>query len=385
MQALRAQQKLSELASWRHVSQTYWKYWAAHHKPLGLLPMPGGSVAVVRGGHMLTLLRKADATQKLQHQNAIGSSDIQPVSRDLQRLQECLSLMQGLLGPDVLSLFATLTTMTSSRQLSLQSISSALIEVLTSGPQMDSDQKLLDHTARQALLAWRRQRSAAILQLGQTISSMTSGTLVAALRTHLDLLQSQHTDAQSAPGDTNTASYIPGEALTVILRQEATQQLQASTYLLLIAWLNSLGAAGMLSVTPAVSHVLQQEIVPQLQTHICRTAISQWLCTAPPAVSSTEEPDISQSPQLHQQLASLAFASSTAAQDVGQHQCIAQLLLRDFASLLDGEHQLRQLLQSMLPACVCYAVTYISASLGLSLAVEMTSNLPLQLSSCAYD
>lgn len=335
VQALQAQHKLSEVASWRQVIQTYWKHWAQHHPAVGLLPMPGGSVAIVRGGHTLTLLRKTDPTSDLQQQATSSSTDQQPPLTDVQKLQQGVGLMEELLGPDVLSLFATLSTM-ASPLLSMQAICSAFVEVLISGPGLHDNEALPNHAARQALLAWRRKRSATILSLGQVISSMESGTPVAALRAYIDLLQPQHASQQATAGVTNNSTPILGEALTVVLRQAATQQLQASSYLLLIAWLTSLRAAGVLTISPIVSHVLQQEIVPQLQAHVCRTATSQWLCTAPAAVPVDEEANRSQSAQLHQQLASLAFASGSASQDSTRHHCIAQLLLRDFASL-DGE------------------------------------------------
>ena len=335
MQGLQAQQNLSELASWQEVTQAYWRHWAQHHPPLALLAMLGGSVAIVRSGHMLTLLRKSDSSCMLQHQAATVHTP-NTASRDLPKLQQCVSLMQDLLGPDVLSLFATLTTMASTPTLSLQAICSAFVQVLVSGPQLAGDQMTQKHAARQALLAWRRQRSAAILQLGQIINSMTSGTPVAALREFLDLLQPQHLHTTASSPSSSTT--IPGEALTVMLRQAASQQLQASTHLLLIAWLNGLRAAGTLAVSPTVSHVLQHEIVPQLQAHLRRTAISQWLCTEPAAASVTAECNRTQKAQLHQQLASLAFASGNLSQDSSRHHCIAQLLLRDFASQLDGEH-----------------------------------------------
>lgn len=335
VQAVKAQQKLSELASWRHVTQIYWKHWAEHHPALGLLPMPGGGVAVVRAGHALTLLRKTNSVQELQQQTATNAT--LAATGDLHKLQQCMSLLQELLGPDVLSLFATLTTTTHSTQLSLQSICKAFVEVLTSGPKLDSGEQPLNHSARQALLAWRRKRSAAILQLGQIISSMTSGTPIAALRAYLDALQAQYTHSQTALGVSTPPSCIPGEPLTITLRQAATEQLQASTHLLLITWLHSLGSAGVLTISPTVSNILHQEIVPQLQIHSCRVAITQWLCTAPAAVSRDQEGDSAQAPQLHQQLASLAFASGTATQDGSRPQCVAQLLLRDFACLLDGE------------------------------------------------
>lgn len=334
MQGLQAQQKLSELASWQEVTQTYWKHWAQHHPPLALLAMPAGTVAIVRSGHMLTLLRKSDSSPMLQHQAATPNT----ASRDVPKLQQCVSLMQDLLGPNVLSLFVTLTTMASTPTLSLQAICSAFVQLLVSGPQLGGDQMTQKHAARQALLAWRRQRSAAILNLGQIINSMTSGTPVAALREYLDLLQPQHAHMNTTASSPSSSTAIPGEALIVVLRQAASQQLQASTHLLLIAWLIGLRAAGALAVSPTVSHVLQHEVVPQLQTHLRRTAISQWLCTQPAAASVTAESNRTQKAQLHQQLASLAFASGNLSQDSSRQHCIAQLLLQDFASQLDGKH-----------------------------------------------
>ena len=337
MQGLQAQQKLSELASWQEVTQTYWRHWAQHHPPLALLAMPGGSVAIVRSKHMLTLLRKSDSSSMLQYQAATIRTP-NTALRDLPKLQQCVSLMQDLLGPDVLSLFATLTTMASTPELSSQTICNAFVQVLVSGPQLGGDQMTQKHAARQALLAWRRQRSAAILQLGQIINSMTSGTPVAALQEFLDLLQPQHTHMNTTASSPSSSTAIPGEALTVVLRQAASQQLQASSHLLLIAWLNGLRAAGTLAVSPTVSHVLQHEIVPQLQTHLRRTAISQWLCAEPAAALVTAESNQTHKAQLHQQLASLAFASGNLSQDSSRQHCIGQLLLQDFASQLDGEH-----------------------------------------------
>lgn len=260
VQTWAAQHKCSELASWRHVSEVYWKHWGQHHPALGLMPLPGGSVAIIRGGHMITLLRKANAVPDLQQQGS-DAQQLDVSSSDVQKLQQCVEQLQDLLGPNVLTLFVSLYKQASAG-LSPSAICNAFVEVLNTGPHSDGEQ-LQDHAVRLSLQAWRRRRSAAILRAGYLVSSMSSGTPVAALRAYIDLLQ---TDAPAAhvPSSISSSSQA-GHALTVILRQSATQQLQAAAALLLIAWLSSIRAAGVLTISPTVSHVLQQEIVPQLQ------------------------------------------------------------------------------------------------------------------------
>lgn len=230
------------------------------------------------------MLRKTNAVSALQQQSA-NAKQLDAPSSDLVKLQQCMEHLQDLLGPDVMRLFTSLYTRASA-ELSPFAICTAFIQALNTGPHLGSAQ-LQDHAVRQSLQAWRRQRSAAILQLGHLISSMSSGTPVAALRAYLDLLQ---TYAQAAHMSSSSNSSSGGQAhgshaLTVMLRQSASQQLAGAAPLLLVAWLSSIRAAGVLTISPTVSHVLQQEIVPQLQAcpsplslHLMLLGDSLWAC-----------------------------------------------------------------------------------------------------------
>ena len=333
-----AQQKWSELASWRRVVQIYWKHWTELHPAVGLVELPHGDVAIVRSGHMLTLLQQADPLTA-SHQLTTCSGNGTPQSGDLALLQQCVELLQQLLGQEVVKLFVHLWTEPPA-DISLHNICCAFIEVLSSGPQLGNLQEQPQAAeSRDALRHWRRQRSAAILKLGQLVSQMSAGTPVQALREYMSLFTLEGSQTQAAPMHSATQlSPSAGHALTIMLRQRATQQLQSASQMLLLAWLDSLRAAGALHISAAVSSALKQEITPQLQAHTRSTAIVQWLCTVPAAALLDNEARVKHS-ELSSKLASLEVVSSARHEMHHQHS-LADLFLPDFAAQCGGESQL---------------------------------------------
>ena len=300
---------------------------------------------------MLTLLQRADPLSVSQQGTGI-STDVTPAhtgwTGDLGLLLQCVELLQQLLGQDVLNLFVHLCAHPPANA-SLHSIGCAFTEVLSTGPQLGGspDQPLAANTS-DALKHWRRQRSAAILQLGHLISQMSQGTPVPALRDYITHIApaAASTNAMSTQSAAQLAPSA-GHALTIMLRQIATQQLQSASFMLLLAWLDSLRAAGALHITAAVSNALKQEIAPQLQAHIRCTSITLWLCTAPVYALADDEAARLKHSELSSKLASLDFASG-GKQEAHHQQCLAELFLPDFAAHCGGE---------TLPASLCFVIS----------------------------
>lgn len=364
------QHKCSELASWRRVVQTYWKHWTELHPAVGLVELPQGDVAIVRAGHMLTLLQQADPLFGSQHGDAVSPADTESEAEqaDLKLLQQCVELLRQLLGQDVVQLFVHLWTEPPA-DVSLQSIGCAFSQVLSTGPQLgDSPDQPQAASTRDALRQWRQQRSAAILKLGQLISQMSQGTPIAALRDYLSQIAPAASPgaAASAQRDPNLTPST-GHALTVMLRQTGTQQLQSASYMLLLAWLDNLRAAGALPITPAVSNALKQEIAPQLQAHIRSTSITLWLCTAPAAALPDDEAARLKHSDLNSKLASLDFVSG-GKQQVSRQQSLAELFLPEFAAQHGGGT----------PLCEC-VVDHLH-----SLPLRLVFCVPCLLACCAF-
>ncbi|DBA86447.1 TPA: hypothetical protein ACH3X2_005536, partial [Trebouxia sp. C0005] len=339
-QGISAREKCSQLTSWRRVVHTYWKHWGELHRAVGLVELPQGTIAIVRSGHMLTLLQKAD-TLSVSQQGTSILTDVSPAhagqTGDLRLLLQCVELLQQLLGQDVVNLFVHLCAHPPANA-SLHSIGCAYTEVLFTGPQLGGlpDQPQAADT-RDALRSWRRQRSAAILQLGHLISQMSQGTPMPALRDYITHIAPAAPSANAM--STQSAAQLAtsaGHALTIMLRQFATQQLQSASFMLLLTWFDSLRAAGALHITAAVSNALKQEIAPQLRAHIRSTSITLWLCTAPAAAVAGDETARLKHSELSSKLASLDFVSG-GRQQAHHQQCLAELFLPDFAAHCGGK------------------------------------------------
>ncbi len=342
MQGIAAQHKCSDISSWHHVVQTYWRRWTELHPPVGLVQLPQGDVAIVRGGHMLTLLQKADplAASYQTHSPVSDSTAQAGQAGDLPLLQQCVELLHQLLGQNMVNLFVHLWTQPPAG-VSLHAIGCAFVEVLATGPQLSSPQDQPQAAdSRDALRQWRQQRSSAILRLGHIISQMTSGTPVQALRDYITLITPAANQAPATPMHSSAnMSPISGHALTIMLRQNASQQLQAASHILLLAWLDSLRAAGALHITAAVSNALRQEIAPQLEAHIRCTTVTQWLCTATAAALPDDEAARIKHSELSSKLASLDFVSG-GKQEASRQQRLAELFLPDFVAQHGGEIEL---------------------------------------------
>ena len=326
----------SQVARWRRVAQTYWKHWTQLHPAVGLVHLPHGGVAIVRLGHMLTFLQDSTPLAPLHHVNSpAGSASL---SSDLALLMQCTELLQQLLGRDVVQLFVHLWAHPSPG-MTLHKLCCAFTQVLATGPQPGSRQNGQQEGSsdRDALRQWRQQRSAAILQLGHLISQMTHRTPVSALRDFIALASQGSSQSLPAPmGSTPQLTPSSGEGLTTMLRQTATHHMQAASFMLLLAWLDSLRAAGTLHISAAVSQVLKAEVIPELEAHFCCVAVTQWLCTVP-AVALTDDEAISvKHSQNTVKLASLDFASSSRHQ-VQHQQSVAELLLPAFLQSPEGE------------------------------------------------
>ena len=314
---------------------------------------------------MLTLLQKADPLSVAQQGTGI-SADVRPThagqTEDLKLLLQCVELLQQLLGQDVVNLFVHLCAHPPANA-SLHSIGCAFTEVLSSGPQLGGSlEQPQAADTRDALRHWRRQRSAAILRLGHLISQMSQGTPVPALRDYITLIAPAAASA-NAMSMQSAAQLAPsaGHALTIMLRQTATQQLQSASFMLLLAWLDSLRAAGALHITAAVLNALKQEIAPQLQAHMRCTSITLWLCTAPAAALADDEAARLKHSELSSKLASLDFVSG-GQQQAHHQQCLAELFLPDFAAHCGGE---------TLPASLCFVISvFLPLSLSLFLWTE---------------
>ncbi len=351
-----AGEKCSQLTSWRRVAQTYWKHWGEVHPAVGLVELPHGSTAIVRSGHMLTLLQKADPLAASQQGTGI-SADVSPAhagqNGDLGLLLQCVELLQQLLGQDVVNLFVHLCAHPPANA-SLHSIGCAFTEVLSTGSQLGGSP---DHSqaadTRDALRQWRQQRSAAILQLGHLISQMSQGTPVPALRDYITHIAPPAASA-GAMSMQSVSQLAPsaGHALTIMLRQTATQQLQSASFMLLLAWLDSLRAAGALHITAAVSNALNQEVAPQLQAHVRCISITLWLCTAPAAALADDEAARLKHSELSSKLASLDFVSG-GKQEAHHQQSLAELFLPDFAAHCGGETLPHSALSSLF-VCLCH-------------------------------
>lgn len=337
LQGVAASAQTSQLASWRRVVQTYWKHWAELHPAVGLVQLPQGGVAIVRLGHMLTFLQESSPLAPLQHSSSPSAGDAS-LSSDLSLLMQCTELLQQLLGKDVLDLFVHLWTHPSPG-MTAHTLCCAFTQVLATGPQPGGQ-----HTSqpagganRDALRQWRQERSAAILQLGNLINQMSQRTPVSALRSYIAL--TTQGSSQSLPGPTESNPKLTptsGEALTIMLRQAASHQLQAASLMLLLAWLDSLQAVGTLHISPAVSHVLKAEVVPELEAHFCSVAVTQWLCTVPATALTDDEAISAKHSRNTMKLASLDFVSG-GRQQVQHQQSFAELLLPALWQYSGGE------------------------------------------------
>ena len=340
LQGLAASQRLSQLQSWRRVVQTYWRCWAELHPAVGLVELPQGNVAIVRVGHMLTLLQKSNPlTPCHQHGRLSAAVDDSPISGDLALLMQCIQLLPQLLGQDAVDLFAHLWTRPPPG-LTLQGLCSAFTQILSAGPdpssQQDSQQAASSNKA--ALRQWRQQRSAAILQLGHLISQMSHHTPVAAFHDYL-AMTSHHSSSQAVPtsmSSSNDLSPSAGETLTIMLRQDTSQQMQSAACLLLLAWLDSLQAVGALHISATMSQVLKAEVLPELQAHLCSTALTQWLCTVPAAAMTDDDAVSMKHSQNTSKLANLDIVLGSR-QETEHQQTLAQLLLPGFLQASGGE------------------------------------------------
>ncbi|KAL0045451.1 hypothetical protein WJX82_006982 [Trebouxia sp. C0006] len=81
-QGIAAREKCSQLTGWRRVVQTYWRHWGELHRAVGLVELPHGTIAIVRSGHMQTLLQKADPLSVSQQGTSI-SADVSPAHAEL--------------------------------------------------------------------------------------------------------------------------------------------------------------------------------------------------------------------------------------------------------------------------------------------------------------
>ena len=331
-----ASAQTSQLASWRRVVQTYWKHWTELHPAVGLVQLPHGGVAIVRLG-CITFLQQSSPLAPLQHGSSPSAGDTSH-SSDLALLMQCTQLLQQLLGQDVVDLFVHLLTHPLPGT-TVYNLCSAFTQVLTTGPQPGSrhHSQQAGSRNRDALRQWRQQRSAAILQLGHLINQMTQRTPVSALRDYIALTSQGSSQCLAAPAE-STPQVDPGsgEALTIMLRQTASHQLQAASCMLLLAWLDSLRAAGTVHVSAAVSHVLKAEVIPELEAHFCCVAVTQWLCTAPAIALTDDEAIRAKHSQNTMKLASLDFASGSR-QQVQHQQSVAELLLSGFWQYTKGE------------------------------------------------
>lgn len=349
LQGLAATAKTSQLASWRRVTQIYWKHWTELHPAVGLVQLPQGSVAIVRLGHMLTFLQESSPTDLLHqgHHPLAAAGDV-GLSSDLALLMQCTKLLQQLLGQDVVALFVHLWTHPFPG-MTRHNLCCAFLQVLATGPHLDSPSNLqkADSHSRDALRQWRHQRAAALLQLGHLISQMSHRTPISALRDYIALTSQGSDHSLPAPID-GTPQLTPtsGEALTLMLRQTASHQLQAASLMLLLAWLDNLRAAGTLHISATVSQMLSAELVPELEAHFCSVAIMQWLCTAPALALTDEEAISMKHSQNTSKLASLDFASGSRRQ-VQDQQSLAELLLPGLLQHSGGELNLK------FPCCRC--------------------------------
>ena len=340
LQGLAASQRLSQLQSWRRVVHTYWRCWAELHPAVGLVELPQGNVAIVRLGHMLTLLHNSNPlTPSHQHGRLSAAAADSPMSGDLAVLMQCIQLLPQLLGQDVLDLFAQLWTRPPPG-LTLQGLCGAFTQVLSTAPDPSSQQDSQQAAAsnRAALRHWRQQRSAAILQLGHLISQMSHHTPVAAFRDYL-AMTSRRSSSQGLPAPMNSSNDLSpsaGEALTIMLRQDASQQLQSAACLLLLAWLDSLRTVGALHMSATVSQVVKAEVLPELQAHLSSTALTQWLCTAPAAAMTDNEAVSMKHSQNTSKLANLDIVSGSRLEAEHQ-QTLAQLLLPGFLQASGGK------------------------------------------------
>ena len=306
---------------------------------MGLVQLPQGGVGIVRLGHMLTFLQHSSPLAPVHHSlspsaAAGGTSH----SSDLALLMQCTQLLQQLLGQDVVDLFVHLWAHPLPG-MTVCKLCCAFTQVLTTGPQPSSqhDSQQAGSSNRDALRQWRQQRSAAILQLGHLINQMTQRTPVPALRDYIALMSQGSSPCLLAPTDSKPQlTPASGEALTIMLRQTASHQLQAASCMLLLAWLDSLRAAGTLHISATVSHVLKAEVIPELEAHFCCVAVTQWLCTAP-AVALTDDEAISAKHSHNtMKLASLDFVSGSR-QHMQHQQSVAELLLPGFWQYSGGE------------------------------------------------
>lgn len=305
---------------------------------MGLVQLPQGSVAIVRLGHMLTFLQQPSTHAPLQNDSHPSAGDTSHHSSDLALLTQCTELVQQLLGQDLVDLFVHLWAHPLPG-MTPNNLCCTFTQVLTTGPQPRSQHN--SHQAggasRDALRQWRQQRAAAILQLGHLINQMTQRTPISALRDYIALMsQGSRQFLLTSTESTSQLTPTSGEALTIMLRQAASHWLQAASCLLLLAWLDSLRAAGTLHISATVSHVLKAEVIPELEAHFCCVAVTQWLCTAP-AVALTDDQAISaKHSHITKKLASLDFVSGSLQQ--AQHrQSVAELLLPGFWQYSEGE------------------------------------------------
>ena len=310
---------------------------------MGLVQLPQGGVGIVRLGHMLTFLQQSSPlAQPLHHSpSPSAAADGTSHSSDLALLMQCTQLLHQLLGQDVVDLFVHLWAHPLSG-MTPHKLYCTFTQVLTTGPQPGRrhHSQQAGSRNRDALRQWRQQRSASILQLGHLINQMTQRTPVSALRDYIALTSQGSSPCLLAPTD-STPQLTPasGEALTIMLRQTASHELQAASCMLLLAWLDSLRAAGTLHISAAVSHVLKAELIPELEAHFCCVAVTQWLCTAP-AVALTDDQAISaKHSQNTMKLASLEFVSGSR-QQVQHQQSVAELLLPGFWQYSGGAHHL---------------------------------------------
>ena len=338
LQGLAESAQTLQLASWRRVVQTYWKQWSELHPAVSLVQLPQGGVGIVRLGHMLTFLQQSSPGAPLQHGSSPSDGDTSH-SSDLALFAQCTQLLQQLLGQDVVDLFVHLWVHPLPG-MTLNNLYCTFTQVLATGPKPVSQHKSQQAggRSRDALRQWRQQRSVAILQLGHLINQMTQRTPVSALRKYIALTSQGSSQCLSAPTEsTSRLTPTSGEALTIMLRQAASHQLQAASCMLLLAWLDSLRAAGTLHISATVTHVLKAEVIPELEAHFCCVAVTQWLCTAPAVALTDDEAISAKHLQNTRNLASLDFASSSQ-QQVQQHQqSVAELLLPGFWQYSGGE------------------------------------------------
>jgi len=279
----------SEPQCWHALFARYCECWQQLHGPLALAAAgSSGSMGVVRGGLMLSLLRSGT---KVEEEEGGGGGGAAHGSRSYAAVRSCLQAISQALGSPVQRLMMRLVAAGVDLEGSLLP---GMVDLLLYGPQPPQQGEAGAGSggdgARRRLAEWRASRQAALLHVQQALDAVPDP--VQAIKEFAEDLLLSHderhpagsTAAAAAPGQAPQLPAPLGTALcSSVLQASRARCLVAQRLLLLLGLVERIGRAGSAALSPEQQAVAREQLVPGLTTALRSAAMALWLTKTPAA------------------------------------------------------------------------------------------------------